>query len=85
MRELGFSHPAELTMKQRLKNEYRGRRYSPGYAACPDLDDQAKIFALLRPEEIGVELTEESMMEPEASVSALVFHHPDCIYFDVTK
>ncbi len=81
----GFPDPAGLTMKQRLKTEYRGRRYSPGYAACPDLDDQAKIFKLLKPEEIGVELTEEFMMEPEASVSALVFHHPDCIYFDVTK
>ena len=81
----GFPDPSELTMKQRLKNEYRGRRYSPGYAACPDLEDQAKIFQLLKPEDIGVELTEESMMEPEASVSALVFQHPDCIYFDVTK
>ena len=81
----GFPDPSEMTMKQRLKNEYRGRRYSPGYAACPDLDDQAKIFALLKPEDIGVELTDGAMMEPEASVSAIVFHHPDCIYFDVTK
>ncbi len=81
----GFPDPAELTMKDRLKNQYRGRRYSPGYAACPDLEDQSKIFELLRPEDIGVELTEGSMMEPEASVSAIVFQHPDCIYFDVTK
>ena len=81
----GFPDPAELTMKQRLKSQYRGRRYSPGYAACPDLEDQRKIFDLLHPEEIGVELTEGSMMEPEASVSAIVFQHPDCIYFDVTK
>ncbi|MDA0204903.1 MAG: methionine synthase [Acidobacteria bacterium] len=81
----GSPDPADLSMKDRLKSEYRGRRYSPGYAACPDLDDQAQIFAALKPEEIGVELTEGSMMEPEASVSAFVFHHPDCIYFDVTK
>jgi 5-methyltetrahydrofolate--homocysteine methyltransferase len=81
----GSPDPADLSMKDRLKSEYRGRRYSPGYAACPDLDDQAQIFRALRPEEIGVELTEGSMMEPEASVSAFVFHHPDCIYFDVTK
>ncbi|MEZ5362755.1 MAG: vitamin B12 dependent-methionine synthase activation domain-containing protein [Bryobacterales bacterium] len=81
----GFPDPSEMTMKQRLKNEYRGRRYSPGYAACPDLDDQQKIFALLHPEDIGVHLTDGSMMEPEASVSAIVFHHPDCVYFDVSK
>ena len=81
----GFPDPSEMTMKQRLKNEYRGRRYSPGYAACPDLDDQQKIFTLLRPEDIGVQLTEGAMMEPEASVSAIVFHHPDCVYFDVSK
>ncbi len=81
----GFPDPPELTMQQRLKNDYRGRRYSPGYAACPDLDDQQKIFELLAPEDIGVRLTDGSMMEPEASVSAMVFHHPDCIYFDVTK
>ena len=81
----GFPDPSEMTMKQRLKNEYRGRRYSPGYAACPELDDQQKIFALLKPEDIGVHLTEGAMMEPEASVSAIVFHHPDCVYFDVSK
>ena len=81
----GFPDPAEMTMKARLKNEYRGRRYSPGYAACPDLDDQQKLFRLLEPGDIGVELTEGSMMEPEASVSALVFQHPDCVYFDVSK
>ena len=81
----GSPDPADLSMKDRLKSEYRGRRYSPGYAACPDLDDQAQIFRALRPEEIGVELTEGAMMEPEASVSAFVFHHTDCIYFDVTK
>ena len=57
------------------------RRYSFGYPACPDLEQQAKLFHLLRPEESGVELTEGFMMEPEASVSALVFHHPDAAYF----
>ena len=48
---------------------------------CPNLDDQQGIWKLLRPEDIGVHLTEGMMMEPEASVSALVFHHPDCAYF----
>ena len=63
--------------------EYQGRRYSFGYPACPALEDQAGIWKLLKPEEIGVQLTEGFMMDPEASVSALVFHHPDCTYFGV--
>jgi 5-methyltetrahydrofolate--homocysteine methyltransferase len=77
----GFADPADLTMQQRFTSRYRGKRYSFGYPACPNLDDQAGLWKLLRPEEIGVELTEGMMMEPEASVSALVFHHPDCSYF----
>jgi 5-methyltetrahydrofolate--homocysteine methyltransferase len=79
----GFPDPPELTMPQRFVSHYRGKRYSFGYPACPDLEDQAGIWKLLRPEEIGVELTEGFMMDPEASVSALVFHHPDCTYFSV--
>ncbi|HEX5226659.1 MAG TPA: methionine synthase [Bryobacteraceae bacterium] len=59
----------------------RGKRYSFGYPACPDLDNQRGIWKLLQPEEIGIALTESMMMDPEASVSALVFHHPDCAYF----
>jgi len=79
----GFPDPAETTMLDRFQARYRGKRYSFGYPACPALEDQAGIFKLLRPEEIGVNLTEGFMMEPEASVSALVFHHPDCTYFGV--
>ncbi|MCG3147643.1 MAG: Methionine synthase [Verrucomicrobiae bacterium] len=79
----GFPDPADMTMLNRFTTKYRGRRYSFGYPACPALEDQAGIWKLLRPEEIGVELTEGFMMEPEASVSALVFHHPDCTYFGV--
>jgi 5-methyltetrahydrofolate--homocysteine methyltransferase len=77
----GFPDPPELTMAQRFTSRYRGKRYSFGYPACPNLEDQAGIWTLLRPEEIGVQLTEGFMMDPEASVSALVFHHPDCTYF----
>jgi len=77
----GFPDPPSLTMHDRFQARYRGKRYSFGYGACPNLDDQAGIWKLLRPEEIGVQLTEGMMMEPEASVSALVFHHPDCVYF----
>ncbi|HTP70009.1 MAG TPA: methionine synthase [Dongiaceae bacterium] len=79
----GFPDPAEMTMAQRFTSKYRGKRYSFGYPACPDLEDQAGIWKLLKPEEIGVQLTEGFMMDPEASVSALVFHHPDCTYFSV--
>ena len=77
----GFPDPPELTMAQRFTSRYRGKRYSFGYPACPNLEDQAGLWKLLRPEEIGVQLTEGFMMDPEASVSALVFHHPDCTYF----
>ncbi|MCS6952651.1 MAG: methionine synthase [Bryobacteraceae bacterium] len=79
----GFPDPPSMTMHDRFQARYRGKRYSFGYGACPNLDDQQGIWKLLRPEEIGVRLTEGMMMEPEASVSALVFHHPDCIYFTV--
>jgi 5-methyltetrahydrofolate--homocysteine methyltransferase len=79
----GFPDEATATMSDRFQARYRGRRYSFGYPACPALEDQAKLFALLRPEEIGVSLTEGFMMEPEASVSALVVHHPDAAYFAV--
>jgi len=72
-----------MTMINRFTTKYRGRRYSFGYPACPALEDQAGIWKLLKPEEIGVQLTEGFMMDPEASVSALVFHHPDCTYFGV--
>jgi 5-methyltetrahydrofolate--homocysteine methyltransferase len=77
----GFPDPPSMTMQERFTSRYRGKRYSFGYPACPNLDDQQGIWKLLQPEEIGVRLTEGMMMDPEASVSALVFHHPDCVYF----
>ncbi len=81
----GFPDAPTLTMHDRFTSRYRGKRYSFGYPACPNLDDQAGLWKLLRPEEIGVRLTEGMMMDPEASVSALVFHHPDCAYFGVEE
>ena len=81
----GFPDPPTTTMHDRFTSKYRGKRYSFGYPACPNLDDQQGLFRLLRPEDIGVELTEGMMMEPEASVSALVFHHPDCAYFTAAE
>src|SRR5579871_714079 len=77
----GFPDPPSMTMHDRFTSKYRGKRYSFGYPACPNLEDQRGIWELLRPEDIGVQLTEGMMMDPEASVSALVFHHPDCAYF----
>jgi 5-methyltetrahydrofolate--homocysteine methyltransferase len=79
--DFGFPDSPTLTMQERFTSRYRGKRYSFGYPACPNLDDQAGLFALLKPEEIGVQLTEGMMMDPEASVSAIVFHHPDAAYF----
>ena len=79
----GFPDPPTTTMADRFTSRYRGKRYSFGYPACPNLEDQSGIWLLLRPEEIGVHLTEGMMMDPEASVSAIVFHHPDCTYFSV--
>jgi 5-methyltetrahydrofolate--homocysteine methyltransferase len=77
----GFPDPPELTLEDKLKARYRGLRVSFGYPACPELADQATLWRLLRPEQIGIELTEGFMMDPEASVSALVFHHPSAKYF----
>ena len=81
----GFADAPDTTMQERFTSRYRGKRYSFGYPACPNLDDQQGMWKLLRPEDIGCELTEGMMMEPEASVSALVFHHPDCAYFTAAE
>jgi 5-methyltetrahydrofolate--homocysteine methyltransferase len=79
----GFPDPEDLPVEDKLSARYRGKRYSFGYPACPDLAFQGELFKALRPEEIGVHLTEGDMMDPEASVSAMVFHHPDARYFGV--
>jgi 5-methyltetrahydrofolate--homocysteine methyltransferase len=81
----GFPDSPTMTMQERFTSRYRGKRYSFGYPACPNLNDQEGIWKLLRPEDIGVRLTSEMMMDPEASVSALVFHHPDCSYFTASE
>jgi 5-methyltetrahydrofolate--homocysteine methyltransferase len=86
MRDIwGYPDPAEMTMKQRFGARYQGIRVSFGYPACPNLDDQQLLFRLMHPEDIGVELTDGSMMDPEASVSAMVFAHPQAQYFNVDK
>jgi 5-methyltetrahydrofolate--homocysteine methyltransferase len=79
----GFPDPPETTMQDRFQGRYRGKRYSFGYPACPELADQATLFRLLDGGGIGVELTDGFMMDPEASVSAIVLHHPQARYFAV--
>jgi 5-methyltetrahydrofolate--homocysteine methyltransferase len=79
----GFPDPIDFTMQDRFAAKYQGQRFSFGYPACPDLEDQKKLFKLIQPEEIGVKLTEGCMMEPEASVTAMVFAHPEARYFNV--
>jgi 5-methyltetrahydrofolate--homocysteine methyltransferase len=81
----GYPDPADMTMKQRFGARYQGIRVSFGYPACPNLEDQEQLFRLMKPEDIGVELTEGCMMDPEASVTAMVFSHPQAQYFNVEK
>jgi 5-methyltetrahydrofolate--homocysteine methyltransferase len=77
----GFPDPPGMSLSEKLKAQYRGIRVSFGYPACPNLADQRILFDLLRPSLIGLHLTEGFMMDPEASVSALVLHHPEAKYF----
>jgi 5-methyltetrahydrofolate--homocysteine methyltransferase len=80
--DLGFS-PEDGDVDEMIRDQaYRGSRYSFGYPACPDLEDRAKLVALLRPERIGVELSEELQLHPEQSTDALVVHHPEAKYFN---
>jgi 5-methyltetrahydrofolate--homocysteine methyltransferase len=79
----GFPDSVDLTMRDRFSARYQGQRFSFGYPACPNLDDQQKLFELIQPHEIGITLTDAYMMEPEASVTAMVFAHPDARYFNV--
>ena len=72
-----------LELADILNANYQGNRYSFGYPACPDLSDQKKLFKLLKPEIYGIKLTDEFMMYPEASVSAIVFSQPFCKYFNM--
>ena len=65
-----------------LKQGYRGERYSFGYPACPDLEDRATLVRLLRPERIGVALSEELQLHPEQSTDALITHHPEATYYN---
>jgi 5-methyltetrahydrofolate--homocysteine methyltransferase len=80
--ELGFAGEDPSDMGAVFRQGYRGSRYSFGYPACPDLDDRAQLVALLKPERIGVSLSEELQLHPEQSTDALVVHHPEAKYFN---
>src|SRR5579883_1089662 len=82
--ELGIQAEDSPHVRDLFHQKYRGSRYSFGYPACPNLEDQTKLFALLEPEEnVGVKLTTGFLLEPEQSTSAIVVHHPAAKYFVV--
>jgi 5-methyltetrahydrofolate--homocysteine methyltransferase len=80
--ELGLAGEDSDDLDEIFRQGYRGSRYSFGYPACPDLEDQTKIVDLLAPERIGISLSEEFQLHPEQSTSAVVVHHPEAKYFN---
>jgi 5-methyltetrahydrofolate--homocysteine methyltransferase len=81
--ELGIAGADSPQLAKLFHQQYQGSRYSFGYPACPDLEDQAKLFELLEPGRIDVSLSEEFQLEPEQSTSAIIVHHPEAKYFNV--
>jgi len=82
--ELGIAGDDAPHIRDLFHQKYRGSRYSFGYPACPNLEDQTKLFALLHPDEtIGVQLTTGFLLDPEQSTSAIIVHHPAAKYFVV--
>lgn len=81
--ELGIADQDDPEIRKLFTQHYRGSRYSPGYPACPNMQDQEKIWRLLKPERIGCELTENWQIDPEQSTSAFIVHHPAAKYFNV--
>ena len=81
--ELGFDQEEPEAVEGLFSLDYRGARYSFGYPACPNLEDRIKMIELLRPESIGVTLSEELQLHPEQSTDAMVLHHPEAKYFSV--
>ena len=82
--EIGFAKEDSPELSDLLDQGYRGSRYSFGYPACPDIEQQVALCKLLEPERIGVELSEEFQLHPEQSTSAIIVHHPEAKYFNAT-
>jgi 5-methyltetrahydrofolate--homocysteine methyltransferase len=80
---LGIAGNDDPNVVKLFRQQYQGSRFSFGYPACPNLEDQAKLFELLDPSRIGVELTEEFQLDPEQSTSAIIVHHPEAKYFSI--
>ena len=83
--ELGFASEDASDPRKFFQQGYRGTRYSFGYPACPNLEDQAQLFELLEPARIDVTLSEEYQLVPEQSTSAIVVVHPEAKYFNVNR
>lgn len=83
--EWGIGKDDASQVQKLFKGHYRGLRYSFGYPACPNLEDQAQLFELIDPTRIGLALSEQFQLEPEQSTTAIVFHHPAAKYFNVTR
>jgi len=81
--ELGIADADDKDLNKLFRQGYQGSRFSFGYPACPNLEDQTKLFELLDPSRIDVELSEEFQLEPEQSTSAIVIHHPEARYFSI--
>jgi 5-methyltetrahydrofolate--homocysteine methyltransferase len=81
--ELGIAGNDAKSLNELFRQGYQGSRFSFGYPACPSLEDQVKLFELLDPSRIDVELTEEFQLDPEQSTSAIVIHHPEARYFSI--
>lgn len=81
--EMGIADVEPDEMRLLFSARYHGARYSFGYPACPNLEDQGKLFELLEPQEIGLQLSEEYMLVPEQSTSAIIVHHPEAKYFNI--
>jgi 5-methyltetrahydrofolate--homocysteine methyltransferase len=80
--ELSVKSEDSAELQGILDQGYRGSRYSFGYPACPDLEQQVQLCELLEPARIGVELSEEFQLHPEQSTSAIIVHHPEAKYFN---
>ena len=83
-RELGIAGKDAKDVRRLFSQGYQGSRYSFGYPACPNLEDQKKLFELLDGERIGVRLTDEYSLDPEQSTNAIIVHHPEARYFTIT-
>ena len=81
--ELGFAAEEPADVAGLFKLDYRGARFSLGYPACPEMEDRRKVVELLKPERVGIELSDELQLHPEQSTDAFVLHHPEAKYFSV--